>query len=177
VGRSTVTVMTPPGPTRILIVANRTAATGRLCGAVEARATAGPCRFTLLVPDVKKARDADWTLADGRRALGRAAGAPVAGLAGGPDPFDAVQQAVVTGDYDEIIVSTLAPGASKWLRRDLVGRIRGLGLPVTAITPGDRARRSLDDAAMDAMGAGIVNDALHVADRGSGQDADRYHAG
>jgi hypothetical protein len=65
--------MTPPGPTRILIVANRTAATGRLCGAVEVRATAGPCRFTLLVPDVKKARDADWTLADGRRALGRAA--------------------------------------------------------------------------------------------------------
>jgi hypothetical protein len=37
--------------------------------------------------------------------------------------------------FDEIIVSTLRPRMSKWLRRDLIRRIEGLGLPVTAIVP------------------------------------------
>jgi hypothetical protein len=57
---------------------------------------------------------------------------------------------------------------SKWLGRDLVRRVRGLGLPVTAIIPGERPRRSLDDAAMDAMG--MTGDAYHSASRGSGPD-------
>jgi hypothetical protein len=36
---------------------------------------------------------------------------------------------------DEIIVSTLPRGVSKWSRRDLISQIRRLGLPVTAIVP------------------------------------------
>jgi hypothetical protein len=158
----------PSGPTRILIVANRTAAAQRLLTAVEARAAAAPCRFTLLVPDVERRGDADWTLETARRVLGQAAGGPVGGLAGGPDPFEAVREAVATGKFDEIIVSTLPRRTSKWLRRDLVSRVRGLGLPVTAIIPGDRPRRSLDDVAMDAMG--MEGDAFRVASRGTGPD-------
>src|SRR3954470_15413869 len=92
------------GPTRVLVVANRTAAAQRLLDAVERRAAAGPCAFTLLVPDVEHHRDADWTLDMGRRVLGKAAGTPVAGLAGGPDPFTAVEEAVNTGNYDEILI-------------------------------------------------------------------------
>src|SRR3954469_24270194 len=152
---------TDPGPQRVLIVANRTAATQRLLDAVERRSASAPCTFTLLVPDVEHLRDADWTLDVGRRLLTKAAGTPVGGMAGGPDPFVAVQEAVATGRFDEIIISTLPRAVSKWLRRDLVGRVRRLGLPVTAIVPGDHPRRSLDDMAMD--GIGMAGTAYHAA--------------
>jgi hypothetical protein len=152
-------------PARILVVANRTAAAPRLLKAVEHRAAETPCRFTLLVPDVANARAADWTLDSARPLLAKAAGAPVGGLTGGPDPFTAVKDAVATGDFDEIIISTLPRGVSKWLRRDLVTKVRGLGLPVTSIIPGDRPRPGLADKAMDMTG-----NAYHSASRGSGHE-------
>jgi len=153
-------------PVRILIVANRTAATQRLLTAVEHRTTEAPCRFTLLVPDVASAREADWTLETARRLLAKAAGGPVGGLTGGPDPFDAVREAVATGEFDEIMISTLPPGVSKWLRRDLVTRVRGLGLPVTSIIPGDRPGPGMAEDAMRMTGG-----AYHSAARGSGRES------
>ena len=137
--------MEAPRTARVLIVANRTAATHRLLEAVTQRARAGPCQFALLVPDVNDRKAADWTLESALPLLERAARRPVEGLVGGADPFESVQSAVRDGRFDEIIISTLPKRVSKWLRRDLIRRVGALGLPVTAIVP-----RLAGDTSMDA---------------------------
>jgi hypothetical protein len=135
---------------RVLVVANRTAATHRLLEEVSRRRKSGPCEFALLIPDVTDRKQADWTLENAVPMLQRAAGGPVEGLVGGADPFTSVQNAVRDGNFDEIIVSTLSKKTSKWLRRDLVRKVEGLGLPVAAIVP-SQAGRSLDQSAEDFM--------------------------
>ena len=127
--------METPSKTRVLVVANRTAATHRLLDEVARRGKSGPCEFALLIPDASDRKRADWTLDNALPVLGRAGGGPVEGIVGGDDPFMSVSDAVRDGHFDEIIVSTLSKKTSKWLRRDLVRKIEGLGLPVTTVTP------------------------------------------
>jgi hypothetical protein len=135
----------PQQSSRVLIVANRTASTPLLIDAVRRRAEAGPCEFALLIPDVTDRKAADWTLETALRLLKPAARGKVEGLVGGPDPFESVRAAVQQGNFDEIIISTLPRRVSKWLRRDLIRRVEGLGLPLTAIVP-KAARMSTEDA-------------------------------
>lgn len=53
---------------------------------------------------------------------------------GGADPFSAVTQVMGRSSFDEIIVSTHAPGVSRWLRLDLPSRIeRAFSVPVIVI--------------------------------------------
>ena len=127
--------------TRVLIVANRTASTPRLIEAVGSRARASPCEFALLIPDVTNRKEADWTLETAQRSLRPAARGKIEGLVGGPDPFESVKAAVHDGSFDEIIISTLSKKTSKWLRRDLIHRVEGLGIPVTVIVSRQRSIR------------------------------------
>lgn len=61
-------------------------------------------------------------------------GINASGEVGDPDPVVAVAHALERYDADEIIVSTLPPGISRWLRLDLVQRVRRrFDLPVTHV--------------------------------------------
>jgi hypothetical protein len=124
---------------RILIVANRTAATPTLLDHVKQLARERPSIFSLLIPDAPKSEHTDWTMELALPLIERAAGGPVEGLTGEEDPFEAIRRAVDDGHYDEIVISTLPRRVSKWLRRDLPNRVGSLGLPVTVVTP-DRER-------------------------------------
>ena len=130
--------MEPSPATRILVVANQTAATARLQAEVRRRAERGPCAFTLLIPDASDRTAAKWVSETAAPLLARAAGSPVDRRIGGHDPFESVKAAVADGDYGDygdFIISTLPKRMSKWLRRDLVRQVENLGVPVTAITP------------------------------------------
>ncbi len=88
--------------TRVLVVANRTAATPRLLETVRERARERPCEFSLLVPDAVDRRAGDWTW----RPRCRCCGGPPAGRwrasrARRKDPFDAIAATVRAGGFDE----------------------------------------------------------------------------
>jgi len=131
-------------PRRILIVANRTAATPALIDEVRKRASESPCQFTLVVPRAfwdPDTEESALTLELAIPLLDEAAGSHVEGLIGDADPFAAVTGALEQGDYDEIIVSTLPARVSHWLHLDLPARVQRLGLPVTVITARKTDRR------------------------------------
>ena len=120
---------------RVLIVANRTAATPTLLDRVKELARERPSTFSLLIPDAPKSEHTDWTMELALPLLERAADGPVDGLTGAEEPFEAIRSAVATGSYDQIVISTLPTRVSKWLRRDLHRRVEALGVPVTVVTP------------------------------------------
>ena len=146
--------MQMPAKTRVLVVANRTAATHRLLDEVARRRKAGPCEFALLIPDVRDRKHADWTLDNALPLLRRAAGGPVEGIVGGADPLASVRDSVREGGFDEIIISTLPKKTSKWLRGNLVRKIERLGLPVTTVTPSRMPLRNAVDG--DDVTRGLV---------------------
>src|SRR5690242_14829870 len=120
----------PSGVRKVLVVANRTAATPGLLAQVQRRAAEGPSRFTLLVP--RSYWDADTeesavTLELAIPLLEEAAGGHVDGLIGDTDPVRAVSAALDQGDFDELIVSTLPSHVSHWLHIDLPSRLKRFG--------------------------------------------------
>ena len=137
-------------PARVLVVANRTAATPALLAAVRERAQRGPAAFTLLVPNsasglerIADPEDHDDTEAKATLELAlplleEAAGGPVTGMVGSPEPLAAIHDAVNLHGFDEVILSTLPSRVSRWLKLDLPSKLSGLGLPVTTVTAAGR---------------------------------------
>jgi hypothetical protein len=138
-------------PSRVLVVANRTAATPALLDAVRERAARGPATFTLLVPHTSHGlhrlvdpedqgtSEAQSVLELALPLLEEIAGGPVEGLVGDPEPLAAIQDAVNLHGFDEIIISTLPTRVSRWLHLDLPSKASGLGLPVTTVVAKERA--------------------------------------
>ena len=134
-----------PEPAHVLVVAHQTAATPGLLDAVRSRAARGPATFHLVVPQQAHgmhkvvdpqdagADEAHQVLDAALPKLSDAAGQEVTGSVGDAEPLMAIQDAVNLGHYDEIIISTLPLGISRWVKLDLISKARGLGLPVTHV--------------------------------------------
>jgi len=128
---------------RILVVANKIAATPALVEAVRARAALGAARFIVLVPNPAHVafdrssadlRKGDELLAASLPQLEEAAGAAIEGrVASSPNAFDDIVQELNDGDYDEIILETPPSHVSHWLHVDLRERIAHLGYPLTTV--------------------------------------------
>jgi hypothetical protein len=129
---------------RILVVANQTACGTELLREIRRRVAEGPCTFTLVVPATPPHEHATWTEGEAHEiarahmeeALDRfrREGAEVKGVVGDASPTLAIADVLILSPQDEIILSTLPSGASRWLKKDLPHRVEHrFGLPVTTI--------------------------------------------
>ena len=80
-------------------------------------------------PQDASAGEANEVLAVALPKLSEAAGHEVTGSIGDAEPLMAIHDAINLGDYDEIIISTLPLGISRWLKLDLVSKAKGSGFP------------------------------------------------
>jgi len=136
-------------PTRVLVVAHKTAATTPLLDAVRERAQRSPCTFALLVPNAAHGlhklvdpedldpSEAQAVIDQALPLLNEAAGSQVEGMVGSTDPTLAIQDAINIRGFDEVIISTLPSKLSRWLKLDLPSKVSGMGLPVSTVTPAE----------------------------------------
>ena len=137
-----------------LVVANQTLESEQLAGKVRDCLAAGPCQFHVLVPATHPRDHYMWTegsdrvIARERLASAlermRQLGATADGEVGDPSPLEAIRDVLTRGvQVDEIILVTLPPGPSRWLRQDLVHRLtRTVTIPVTHLVAETAALRS-----------------------------------
>jgi hypothetical protein len=131
---------------RYLIVANQTLAADQLMERVRELAKEGQCRFHIVVP-ATPSRDhafhiegAAHKIAERRLEAAlerfRSVGCEATGEVGDASPMLAVRDCFIADNqYDGVIISTLPPGVSRWLKQDLPHRLeRAYGLPVVHLT-------------------------------------------
>jgi hypothetical protein len=129
---------------KLLVVANQTVDSDELYDALRHRAEEGQLTVTLLVPQDQQTGIA----ARVNRALERlhAAGVEAEAMLGDVDPACAVIEAWDPRRWDEIVVSTLPTGTSRWLRIDLPHRIaRAVDAPVHHVESGVPATTRMRD--------------------------------
>ena len=127
-----------------LVVANQTLGGAHLLELLEERVAQGPCRIHVVVPatvdhtDWTSDQDTDRELAQRRLdlAVDRFAqlGVQVTGEVGEHLVVDTTLDVLRRDRFDEVILSTLPPGVSRWLRLDLLSRVeRAVDVPVTHV--------------------------------------------
>jgi phosphopantetheine adenylyltransferase len=133
-----------------LVVANRTASTDRLLNRLRERAGEAEQRplFIVVVPqEGGEGQHANRARGRVNQFLDRArsAGLLAAGVIGDPDPYTATMNGLQLFRVDEVVISTLGPERSGWLRADLIDRVRkGTGLPVEHVISEDRDPASVN---------------------------------
>jgi hypothetical protein len=128
-----------------LVVANQTLGSRALATAIHERFEAGDATFHVVVPATPIPHRMTWDEDEARQAAVerlqglldrlRAMGAEADGEIGSPDPVAAVTDVLRVRDVDEVILSTLPAGVSRWLGLDVPHRLRGaVHCPVVVVT-------------------------------------------
>ena len=126
---------------RYLVVANQTLAADALLNEIRRRAEERRCGFHVVVPATHPHEQLLYTEGGARAVASRRLeevlawlsghGVDVDGEVGDERPLDAIRDALRGRSYQGIIVSTLPPGLSRWIKQDLPNRVRrAFGLPV-----------------------------------------------
>ncbi len=134
--------MADPVERAYLVVANQTLGGEHLIATIRQCIAAGPCRFRVVVPATPPSEQATWTEGEARAIARerlnatltrlREIGAEADGEVRDGNPIMAIEDALREASFDEIILSTLPPGISRWLKRDLPSRVADrFRLPVT----------------------------------------------
>lgn len=139
-----VDLASPRERAHVLVIANQTILGRPLIDAIRERSETGPADFTLLIP--ADAEGAERRLKAVCTLMGEE-GVEASGHLGDADPVVAAQNAVHDEQIDEIIVSTFPEATSGWLRRDVVGRIADLGLPVQHVVVSSEEAEAAEKAA------------------------------
>ena len=132
-------------PTRVLVVANRTADSDELRAELRDRARRDPIEVTLLAPAAWEVSDPHGGAESARRRLRSARAAldsdaiPVRCVVGDANPEVAVEETWDADRFDEVIVCTLPAHLSRWLHQDLPRRVaRITGRPVRHVIARER---------------------------------------
>jgi hypothetical protein len=119
-----------------MLVANQTIESEELRdAALKVQASDHAAEFTLIVPATRVVRGLVWDetetkavararLDSGMRFLDKAGVRVRGGRIGDEDPVLAVEDELRRDRYSGIVISTLPPGASRWLKLDVISRIR-----------------------------------------------------
>jgi hypothetical protein len=125
-----------------LVVANRTASSPQLLDRLRGLHQEDAERLFIIVVPQEGGHGQHFLAARGR--LGqtldklRRDGLLVAGMVGDPDPYTATMQAIEFFRVDDVIISTLGPERSGWMRADLVDRVkRATSCPVEHVVAQD----------------------------------------
>jgi hypothetical protein len=108
----------------VIVLASQTVGGRSLIETLERRSTSSPHRFTVILPPTGPDDDTAQERLDNTLAELRQAGLEVSGYVAEPDPFNSVMNALGHHPADEIVVSTLPSSKSRWLRGDLIDRLR-----------------------------------------------------